>query len=107
MKRIQMMLGAAAAAAMMVSCVQVPVSTGVQHVVVVWLKKPGDGVDRERVVAAIENNYAEKEAQIGGSVMREFERSVMLQILDSHWKEHLAQSSSDHSGVYGSPKAKA
>ena len=46
-----MMLGAAVAA-MMVSCVQVPVSKGVQHVVVVWLKKPGDAVDRERVMAA-------------------------------------------------------
>lgn len=51
MKRIRIMLGAALAA-MMVSCVQVPVSKGVQHVVVVWLKKPGDAADRERVVAA-------------------------------------------------------
>ena len=51
MKRIPMMLGAAVAA-MMVSCVQVPVSKGVQHVVVVWLKKPGDAADRERVMAA-------------------------------------------------------
>jgi len=55
---------------------------------------------RERVVAAIENNYAEKEAQIGGSVMREFERSVMLQILDSHWKEHLAAMDHLRQGIH-------
>jgi len=55
---------------------------------------------RERVVAAIENNYAEKEAQIGDSVMREFERSVMLQILDSHWKEHLAAMDHLRQGIH-------
>ena len=51
-------------------------------------------------MAAIENNYAEKEAQIGGSVMREFERSVMLQILDSHWKEHLAAMDHLRQGIH-------
>jgi preprotein translocase subunit SecA len=55
---------------------------------------------RERVLAAIESNYAEKEAQIGGSVMREFERSVMLQILDSHWKEHLAAMDHLRQGIH-------
>ncbi len=55
---------------------------------------------RERVLAAIENNYAEKEAQIGGSVMREFERSVMLQVLDSHWKEHLAAMDHLRQGIH-------
>ena len=32
----------------------------------------------------------EKENQVGVSVMREFEKSIMLQMLDVHWKEHLA-----------------
>lgn len=34
--------------------------------------------------------YQEKEAALGSNVMRQLEKSVMLQVLDTHWKEHLA-----------------
>ena len=34
--------------------------------------------------------YNQKEELVGNDVMRQFEKSVMLQCLDSHWKEHLA-----------------
>ncbi len=34
--------------------------------------------------------YDAKAAAIGGEVMRHFEKSVMLQVLDNAWKEHLA-----------------
>jgi preprotein translocase subunit SecA len=36
------------------------------------------------------HEYHEKEKMIGESAMRQFERTVMLQVLDQHWKEHLA-----------------
>ena len=49
-----------------------------------------DTVIRERVMKAVEESYQAKEQLVGSDVMREFERSVMLQVLDSHWKEHLA-----------------
>ncbi|MGH8501840.1 MAG: preprotein translocase subunit SecA [Gammaproteobacteria bacterium] len=45
---------------------------------------------RERIQAEITGIYMEKEQQIGAQVMRRFERDVMLQILDGHWKDHLA-----------------
>ena len=48
-----------------------------------------DGI-RARVVQVIEEAYAAKEAQVGIDDMRNFEKGIMLQVLDSHWKEHLA-----------------
>ncbi len=38
---------------------------------------------------ALRKRYDQKEAQIGAEVMRRFERVVMLQIVDNHWKDHL------------------
>jgi preprotein translocase subunit SecA len=45
---------------------------------------------RKRILNHIETVYADKEQQVGTSVMRHFEKAIMLQILDGHWKEHLA-----------------
>ncbi len=45
---------------------------------------------RERIHAELERAYAGKEAQVGGSWMRQFEKAVLLQVLDTHWREHLA-----------------
>ncbi|MGX5174666.1 preprotein translocase subunit SecA [Aliikangiella sp. IMCC44653] len=45
---------------------------------------------REKVLAALDEEYAKKETQVGEQIIRHFEKSVMLQNLDSHWKEHLA-----------------
>ncbi|MDE3207909.1 MAG: preprotein translocase subunit SecA, partial [Pseudomonadota bacterium] len=44
----------------------------------------------ERIIEAANAQYETKEASVGGEVMRHFERSVMLQSLDQHWREHLA-----------------
>jgi preprotein translocase subunit SecA len=49
---------------------------------------------RAKAVAAAAEVYAAKEAIVGPEVLRHFERAVMLQSLDSHWREHLA--SLDH-----------
>ncbi len=45
---------------------------------------------RERIVEAAETAYAAKEELAGADVMRQFERAVMLQSIDNHWREHLA-----------------
>ena len=45
---------------------------------------------RERILEAGDNAYAAKEAQASADVLRQFERSVMLQSIDMHWREHLA-----------------
>jgi len=45
---------------------------------------------RERVIERLEADHAAKEELAGSEAMRRFEKAVMLQVLDSHWKEHLA-----------------
>jgi preprotein translocase subunit SecA len=44
---------------------------------------------REKTLGALKNIYEEKEKIISPSQMREFERIIMLQIIDSQWKDHL------------------
>jgi len=44
---------------------------------------------RQRAIEAFTKNYAEKEAAVGSEVMRQFEKAMMLQVLDQLWKEHL------------------
>ena len=45
---------------------------------------------REKTLAELEKAYEEKEGLTGPETMRHFEKSVMLQVLDQSWKEHLA-----------------
>ena len=45
---------------------------------------------RDRIIEAANSAYVDKESLASADVMRQFERSVMLQSLDNHWREHLA-----------------
>ncbi len=45
---------------------------------------------RERVFEAADASYKSKEELASNDTMRQFERAVMLQSIDSHWREHLA-----------------
>ncbi len=58
-----------------------------------WLKAD-DGLDEaelaNRVVAEGHARYDEKVAQVGRESMHQFERAVMLQTLDTRWREHLS-----------------
>ena len=45
---------------------------------------------RDRIVDDLEKIYNDKVEQIGAPVIRHFEKAIMLQQLDFHWKEHLA-----------------
>lgn len=68
-----------------------------------WIKENEDLTEdeiRRRVMETIEGNYAQKEAQVGAEVMRHFERAVMLQVLDGHWKEHLAAMDHLRQGIH-------
>jgi preprotein translocase subunit SecA len=44
---------------------------------------------RDRISKALKDTYEEKETIISEDRMREFERIITLQILDSQWKDHL------------------
>ncbi|MDX3772537.1 preprotein translocase subunit SecA [Chromatiaceae bacterium AAb-1] len=45
---------------------------------------------RERIQQEGEQAYQLKEQMVGPQVLRQFEKAIMLQSLDTHWKEHLA-----------------
>jgi preprotein translocase subunit SecA len=45
---------------------------------------------QQRIMETLEGIFQEKEQATGSEAMRHFEKAVMLQTLDSHWKEHLA-----------------
>ena len=45
---------------------------------------------REKILNALIEDYQAKEERAGEPVLRQFEKAVVLQVLDSHWKEHLA-----------------
>ncbi|MDP1863374.1 MAG: preprotein translocase subunit SecA [Thiobacillus sp.] len=45
---------------------------------------------RKKIMSAADAAHAEKEAMAGAEGLRQFERSVMLQSMDSHWREHLS-----------------
>ncbi|MCG9599603.1 preprotein translocase subunit SecA [Vibrio sp. Isolate31] len=49
---------------------------------------------RERILGMAVDAYKQKEEVVGAQVLRNFEKSVMLQTLDGLWKEHL--SAMDH-----------
>ena len=55
---------------------------------------------RQQIINEITNAYKEKESKIGSKVMRDIEKTIMLQLLDYHWKEHLAAMDHLRQGIY-------
>ncbi len=55
---------------------------------------------RKRLLQRVEDSYADKTALAGADVMRNFEKAVMLQVLDTHWKEHLAAMDHLRQGIH-------
>ncbi|MFD3389178.1 preprotein translocase subunit SecA [Alteromonas macleodii] len=55
---------------------------------------------RERILGEVVDAYKQKEAVVGEQVLRQFEKAVMLQNLDSHWKEHLAAMDHLRQGIH-------
>jgi len=65
--------------------------TGLDLPVQDWAKEEGiaDEEIRERLLDAANRKMAEKAANYGPEVMRSVEKSLLLQLLDQLWKEHL------------------
>jgi preprotein translocase subunit SecA len=67
-----------------------------------WLdedKKLTEAGIRERVVEAVTKSYEEKTAIVGNEIRR-FEKQIMLQVLDTLWKEHLATMDHLRQGIH-------
>ena len=68
-----------------------------------WIKSDSEITDeslREKLAEAALAQYTAKEALVGPELMRQFERSLMLQTLDQHWREHLANLDHLRQGIH-------
>ena len=68
-----------------------------------WLKDDPELTDdtlRARIAEVALAQYASKEALVGADLMRQFERSLMLQTLDSQWRDHLANLDHLRQGIH-------
>jgi preprotein translocase subunit SecA len=71
--------------------------------VVDWVaaEESGDGAAlRKKIVEALEQAYASKEASVGGETMRYIEKEMTLRMLDTHWREHLAAMDYMRQGIF-------
>ena len=58
-----------------------------------WLKDEPELDEQElrrRIIDAARKHYQDKVASVDPEAMRHYERAIMLQTLDTHWREHLA-----------------
>ena len=55
---------------------------------------------REKLQQALQEAYKEKEEQAGGDLLRKFEQQIMLQVLDTRWKEHLQSMDQLRQGIH-------
>ena len=55
---------------------------------------------REKILDELNAAYKAKEEMVGEQVLRQFEKAVMLQNLDSNWKEHLAAMDHLRQGIH-------
>ena len=65
----------------------------IQADIAAWIKADNtleNDTIKERLLEQVEAEYAEKVEKVGLEPMQGFERSVMLQVLDHRWREHLA-----------------
>mgnify|MGYP001602346516 FL=1 len=68
-----------------------------------WLKDE-NGLDedklRARLVSETDRKHAERAMAIGPDVMRHLEKAVMLQVVDTQWKDHLAAQDHLRQGIH-------
>ena len=56
-----------------------------------WIHEENDEVVIfQKLQEAMQSVYQKKETLVGSPMMRQFEKSIVLQVLDNHWKDHLA-----------------
>jgi preprotein translocase subunit SecA len=68
-----------------------------------WLEQDDELTEaelRKRIMERVDAHFAAKEEQTGSEVMRNFEKAVMLNVLDQQWKEHLASMDYLRKGIH-------
>ena len=76
---------------------------GIQNDVRGWLKEDSSMHEeslREKILEEIVGAYREKENEFGVESVRQLEKYVMLRVLDTQWKEHLAMMDQLRQGIH-------
>lgn len=76
---------------------------GIQNDIRGWLKDDSSLHEeslREKILDSIVNAYKDKEKEASSETMRHIEKAVMLQVLDTQWKEHLAMMDQLRQGIH-------
>ena len=55
---------------------------------------------RTKIIQALAAAYDQKQAAVGTEMMRHVEKQIMLQTLDTHWREHLAAMDYMRQGIF-------
>lgn len=55
---------------------------------------------RERIKEAVQSAWQEKRERMGATVANQLEKQLMLQVIDRHWKDHLAQMDYLRKGIH-------
>ena len=66
--------------------------TGIEFAVDDWAKEEGvsDDIIIDRIISQMDKIFKEKEETISPEIMRMLEKSMLLQVLDQLWKDHIA-----------------
>lgn len=76
---------------------------GIQTDIRGWLEADAtlhEATLREKILDTIISVYKEKEAEASSETMRHIEKAVLLQVLDTQWKEHLATMDQLRQGIH-------
>ncbi len=68
-----------------------------------WLKEDSslhEETLREKILDRINESYKDKEKEFGAEMIHQIEKHVMLQVLDTQWKEHLAMMDQLRQGIH-------
>jgi preprotein translocase subunit SecA len=68
-----------------------------------WLEKEPELHEealRARILEHAATSYQQKETLVGAEVLRQIEKSLMLQTLDGHWREHLSAMEHLRQGIH-------
>jgi len=68
-----------------------------------WLKEDSSLHEeslREKIFNVVTDAYKDKENEFGAETVRQIEKHVMLQVLDTQWKEHLAMMDQLRQGIH-------
>lgn len=55
---------------------------------------------KNKIINIFQNLYKDKEERLGREILSQFEKSIILQVMDNHWREHLSSMEYLRQGIH-------